>query len=184
MVSLPLSCHCSRVSTVTGAGVVRSLRRTREPVTTISSCMFLRDCSAAGGGADVGVGGGLSSPDGDAGCCARARGLASKRDEATVAARNLQVIVMKPPPRRVVSLYRLPHSLVHLVQWRGILAVLSRPARARRWDRGAAAATAQPGQGITGRRGRARWRRRRARPARAPSRRAARSEERRVGKSV
>src|SRR5690242_11501796 len=132
MVSLPLSCHCSRVSTVTGAGVVRSLRRTREPVTTMSSCMFLRDCSAAGGGAHVGVGGALTSPHEHAGRSPRARAIPRKRDEATVAARNLQVIIMTPPPRRVVPLYRLPHRLVPLVQWRGILAVLSRPARARR----------------------------------------------------
>jgi hypothetical protein len=37
METLPLACTCSRLSTVTGAGVVRSLRRMREPVTMISS---------------------------------------------------------------------------------------------------------------------------------------------------
>src|SRR5437764_465603 len=41
MVSFPLSCHCCRVRTVTGAGVVRSLRRTREPVTVICSSIGL-----------------------------------------------------------------------------------------------------------------------------------------------
>src|SRR5205823_14184866 len=40
-VSFPLSCHCWRVSTATGAGVVRSLRRTRDPVTTICSSIGL-----------------------------------------------------------------------------------------------------------------------------------------------
>jgi hypothetical protein len=34
---LPLCSNCSRVTTVTGAGVVRSLRRMREPVTSTSS---------------------------------------------------------------------------------------------------------------------------------------------------
>src|SRR5471030_2997479 len=37
MEAMPLETICSRLMTVTGAGVVRSLRRTREPVTTISS---------------------------------------------------------------------------------------------------------------------------------------------------
>src|SRR5512132_1926175 len=55
MVTLPLASNCWRVITVTGAGVVRSLRRIREPVTTSSSPAVLR--SAAGGGALVGTGG-------------------------------------------------------------------------------------------------------------------------------
>ncbi len=37
METLPEAVTCSRLITVTGAGVVRSLRRMREPVTTISS---------------------------------------------------------------------------------------------------------------------------------------------------
>jgi hypothetical protein len=50
MVALPLCSNCSCVTTVTGAGVVRSLRRRREPVTTISSPMCSRDEASLGTG--------------------------------------------------------------------------------------------------------------------------------------
>src|SRR5260221_4296720 len=56
MVSLPLCSNCWREMTVTGAGVVRSLRRMREPVTTISSWTSLRSSGAA-----VGAGAGAAA---------------------------------------------------------------------------------------------------------------------------
>src|ERR1700675_3892668 len=61
MVILPLLSNCSLVTTVTGAGVVRSLRLMRDPVTTTSSVKSRR-CSA--GGALVGT------EDSTAGGCA------------------------------------------------------------------------------------------------------------------
>ena len=65
MVVLPLSSSCWRVSTVTGAGVVRSLRRTRDPVTRISSSpVRLPESSAAGAG--TGVPGGAPADPGSA----------------------------------------------------------------------------------------------------------------------
>ena len=48
MVGWLLVAICSRLMTVTGAGVVRSLRRTREPVTTISSCADFLPVSGPG----------------------------------------------------------------------------------------------------------------------------------------
>src|SRR5581483_3567945 len=52
MVILPLDSNCWRVTTVTGAGVVRSLRRMREPVTTTSSVRLRRSAGGALVGAD------------------------------------------------------------------------------------------------------------------------------------
>ena len=54
MVILPLASNCSLVTTVTGAGVVRSLRLIRDPVTTISSVTARR---WSDGGALVGAAG-------------------------------------------------------------------------------------------------------------------------------
>ena|SRR2546430_2719546 len=54
MVILPLLSNCSLVTIVTGAGVVRSLRLMRDPVTTNSSVTPLL---SAGGGALVGTAG-------------------------------------------------------------------------------------------------------------------------------
>src|ERR1700760_2302947 len=42
MEAIPEETICSRLITVTGAGVVKSLRRTRDPVTTMSSPAALR----------------------------------------------------------------------------------------------------------------------------------------------
>src|SRR5438105_1201988 len=97
MVSFPLLSNCSRVSTATGAGVVRSLRRMRDPVTTISSCMSRR--SAAVGGAEVGTGGasaGAAAAGGAAGgvsCWATAYPAETRRERKTeVAALRLSVM--------------------------------------------------------------------------------------------
>ena len=54
MVILPLLSNCSLVTIVTGAGVVRSLRLMRDPVTTNSSVTPRR---WSGGGALVGAAG-------------------------------------------------------------------------------------------------------------------------------
>jgi len=54
MVILPLAWNCSLVTTVTGAGVVRSLRLMRDPVTTTSSVKLRR---SSPGGALVGTAG-------------------------------------------------------------------------------------------------------------------------------
>src|SRR3982750_3431125 len=58
MVILPLLSNCSLVTTVTGAGVVRSLRRMRDPVTTNSS--VTPRLSGVGGGALVGMEGAVA----------------------------------------------------------------------------------------------------------------------------
>ncbi len=64
---LPLAVTCSRLMSVTGAGVVKSLRRMREPVTTISSVALFLPVSATGSAAAGCVGaGGVSC------CCAEA----------------------------------------------------------------------------------------------------------------
>ena len=68
IVATPLAVIWSRLITETGAGVVRSLRRTREPVTTISSSPALRptgpgvvDSGTALGGAGTGFACGVCS---------------------------------------------------------------------------------------------------------------------------
>src|SRR5229473_3289401 len=77
MVILPLASNCWRETTVTGAGVVRSLRRMRDPVTTICSSIGLSmgvsgaASGAAGGAAVDGVAGG--------GVCCAARPAAQRR---------------------------------------------------------------------------------------------------------
>src|SRR5438067_5351962 len=72
MVTLPVSWNSSRVITVTGAGVVRSLRRMRDPVTTISSSAVRLVCSGGGGAAVLtGAGGGVAAGGAaePGGCC-------------------------------------------------------------------------------------------------------------------
>ena len=59
MVILPLLSNCSLVTTVTGAGVVRSLRRMRDPVTTNSSVTVCR--LSVVGGALVGTVGSVAA---------------------------------------------------------------------------------------------------------------------------
>ena len=95
MLATALVVSCSRLITVTGAGVVRSLRRTREPVTTISSCACLRSPVGAASGAAVAAGTfsvGVTSPgvEGEGGvagggvcCCAAA--WADKARDASAA---------------------------------------------------------------------------------------------------
>src|SRR5215212_4821639 len=69
MVSLPLVSNCWRVTTVTGAGVVRSLRWMREPVTTISSVADFRPPVASDGTGTSAAGCGAAVDGVAAGCC-------------------------------------------------------------------------------------------------------------------
>ena len=67
MVILPLLSNCSLVTIVTGAGVVRSLRLMRDPVTTNSSVTPLLSVV---GGALVGAAGSAAPWSGVVGGCA------------------------------------------------------------------------------------------------------------------
>ena len=98
MVTLPLSCNCCRVRMVTGAGVVRSLRRTRVPVTRISSSAadLAAGVSAAEGSAVAGCGSaavvGAGLPAGLDSCAAAIP--AARTPKTNVAANVLRVGVM------------------------------------------------------------------------------------------
>src|SRR5437762_2112856 len=96
MVSFPLSCHCCRVRTVTGAGVVRSLRRTREPVTVICSSIGLVPGASSplgGGSCGMAPGGGCSSV-----CvvCADASPADRRRMKAALHVIRLEFMLMSP----------------------------------------------------------------------------------------
>src|SRR5882724_5146697 len=103
MVSFPLSCHCSRVRTVTGAGVVRSLRRTREPVTVICSSIGLVPGASSplgGGSCGIAPGGGCASVS-DGVVCAAAIPAERRRIEATRYVVRLELIGV---PSRVTAM--------------------------------------------------------------------------------
>src|SRR5436190_11774899 len=96
MVIRPLFSICDRVITVTGAGVVRSLRLRRDPVTTISSPSACRSRGGALVGADDSVAGCWSAGAGGV-CCAIAT---PAYEETTAAQRTGWKLRMKTPPGR------------------------------------------------------------------------------------
>src|SRR6266851_3806099 len=93
--TLPLAITCSRLITVTGAGVVRSLRRMRDPVTMIVSSAALlpvasgvavvTGCPTAGVGTPVSAGGGVC-PAGRLSCAAAIAETHSPESSAMVRA--------------------------------------------------------------------------------------------------
>src|SRR6266478_6655465 len=102
MVILPLLSNCSLVTTVTGAGVVRSLRRMRDPVTITSSVRLRR----SEGGALVGTAGSAAAGwsgvvvgwvcEGVVGVCAAAIPADKRRTEATWSVVRQKLMLVSP----------------------------------------------------------------------------------------